>query len=554
MVPFALQLNAQTAQAIVAGSSALFLEMGQGDTYNGAVPPLQNSCAWSTGKAHAKVTDSRVGDATKNTEAGDLWVVWTTGTAIGGHAGTCADPGTDSLVDAYIKLDSTVGNRCFFANPACTLSTTAITGDTGASKLTPITETPLPSNVLSAFNNQAVNIAATDILPADAKFATYVSLAQCGPISSGSQFVGHGYGPGPVGTSISSSYDSSQFNVIDFNINSSLTDPISGNPVTSHVVVPVGASPELVVVNKTNTAAGGFGDPAVKNINRGTLALFLSNIFARTADLLPQAFAGSGGTYFAVTALSREMLSGTYRVMEHSIPNNKEIYRSQELGNCTNGTYTVTSNPLNQSRTVGTTTSSHKRVIGTGQMVTEVNAVSDSIGYAFWSVANFNGATSLKYLTVDGVDPLRDSYVDGTVPQAGTANMANVTLSHVKDGSYPVWSMLRLVTTPGNQTIAQGLADKAQAMVSFGSTTSLPDFVPFSQMNVFRAHYQPVGVSFNAGNVPSAGPSVCSAAGPEAGGDAGGLVFSMQAGNDYCILKVDTTSIQNTNSAFGVRQ
>ena len=555
LVPFALQLNAQTARAIVGGSSALFLEMGQGDSAG------SGNCNWTSSSGNV-VTDSRI--VAPNTESGNLWVVWTTG------GGSCAAPGAGAVVDAYIQLDSTVGNRCFFAQPQCVLSTTKAALDGGAGLLTGFPDTALPATVLAAFNNKPINIAATDILPADAKFATYSTLALCGPLSSGTQFIGHGYGPGPVGQIIKSSYSGKTFAPVDFNVFGS--DPITSTPVPGHVVVPVGASPVVVVLNTLN--ANGFGNAAYTNVNRGTLALFFSSIFVRTADMLPQAFAGLGGPYYGVTAISREPLSGTYRTFEHNIPNNKELFRSQEIGNCTNATYVVSTNPLNLTRTVGGTTGTHTRAIGTGEEVTQLTTVQDSIGYSFWSVANFAGKNNIKYVSVDGVDPFFDSYNNngsgglqpvGTIPQAGNNLLPNVTLGHIKDGSYPIWSMLRLVTTGGNESVAQDLATKAQSRIVFGGVNANPDFVPFNQMTVFRAHYSPVFVNYNATNTPSAGPSVCGVVGPpsgpaEAGGDAGGLVFSMQAGADYCILKGFYGDINNgvgitdKGTSFGVRQ
>jgi hypothetical protein len=550
VMPLAMTSNAQVLQANIAGSSAQFLEAGQG------IGPIgtPGNCAWTNGSStNNLLTDQRVA-APGNTDGGKLWVVWTPGST-----GTCAAPSADSQVYTYLSTDSTVGNRCLFAQPSCTLGTLSAAGAAGANALTGVTDTPLPAGVLSAFNNQPVTIAATDVLPADAKFATVSALASCAPLGTGSQFSGYGYGPGPIGTDIKSSFDGTSFHVIDFNIFGN--DPITNTAVPSTVfITPVGASPELVVVNTQNANPTGFGDPAVKNINRTTLMLFQSGLAVRTADVLNQAWAGSSATYYGVTALLREPLSGTYRTMEHSIPNNKEFYKGQESYNCGTGTtyIPVLSNPLNLTRTVGTTTGTRKRVIGTGQMVTELTSVQDSIGYAFWSAANFAGKSNIKYLTVDGVDPILDTYSNGTIPQSGNGLLPSVTLSHVKDGSYGIWSMLRLVSTSSAaQTVAQTIASAEQGMVSFGSGATQPDFVPASQLNVFRGHYAPAGVNFNSGNVASTG--ACGKA--EAGGDVGGVVFTNQAGLDYCVLKGSTTNgpgpVNDSSSgsaSFGVRQ
>lgn len=56
----------------------------------------------------------------------------------------------------------------------------------------------------------------------------------------------------------------------------------------------------------------------------------------------------------------------------------------------------------------------------------------------------------------------------------------------MKDGSYPIWSMLRLVaTSTQGKNAAQALATAAQRMMSFGSGAIQPDFVPYNQVTVF---------------------------------------------------------------------
>jgi hypothetical protein len=543
VVPFAAPLNAQVLAANVAGSSALWLEAGQGVW-------AINHCTWtSTASGVTFATDVR--PTVGLNENGNLWVGWTTGTA-----GTCAAPAADAQVFAYINLDSTLGDRCLFAQPSCTLNTTAAAGTAGVNKLgAAFPDTALPANVLATFNGQPVTVAATDILPVDAKFATYSALAVCGPLSSGTQFIGLGYGPGPVGTTINSFYSTKSFHVVDFNVFGN--DPITGTAIPAYTVTPVGAAPVVVAVNTLN--ASGFGSAAVTDVNRAQLGLLFSGIFVRTADILPSsAFAGTAATYFGVTSLIREPLSGTYNTFDHSIPNNKELFRTSDVGNCTNGLQGVTSNPMNLTRTVGTTTGARNRVIGTGEMTAEITAVQDSIGYAFWSAGNFATPTNMKYLTVDGVDPIQNSYTGGTLPTG--AALANVTLSHVADGSYPIWSELRLVSTSAAGLAgAQALAGFAQSQVSFGAGATQPDFITANNLNVFHAHFAPAFVNFNATNTASDGPRVCGASSnPEDGGDVGGLVFSLQAGADYCVLKGNYNAaggVGPTNTAsFGSRQ
>ena len=563
LVPFTAQLHGQTLAAAVAGSSALFVEAGQGAANNGG--GVQVNCAWwSNTSGQNFVTDVRPGvPAGQTNENGNLWVVWTQA------GGSCASPGAGSQVYAYINLDSTIGDRCLFAQPSCTLNTTAAALDPGSGSLLPgDVITPLPSGVLTAFNGASVNVAATDIMPADARFATFRGLSLCGPLSPGTQFQGLGYGPGPFGQVISETtfggIGGKSFHVYDFNVFG--TDPVTGAAIPSYTITPVGATPELVIVNNTNAA--GFGSASVTNVNRATLALLFSSILVRTADVIPQNFAGLAAAYSGVTAISREFLSGTYNVFEHSVPNNKELFRSQEIGNCTNGTNTVISNPLNATRTIsqgGTiTTGTHVRAIGTGDVIKAGANTVDSIGYAFWSAGNFATNTAytvgnLKYLTVDGVDPLFNAYTNGTIPNAGNGLLPSVTLENIQNGTYPIWSEIRFVSFAGGLAGAQQLAAWAQSQVSFGGGATQPDFIIAPNLNVFHSHFARPFINFNATNTASDGTRVCGAgSNPEDGGDVGGLVMSLQAGADYCVLKNNyglAGGVGPTNTAsFGVLQ
>jgi len=95
---------------------------------------------------------------------------------------------------------------------------------------------------------------------------------------------------------------------------------------------------------------------------------------------------------------------------------------------------------------------------------------------------------------VDGVDPLLNSYGPypgsagpcvsgtcpaGTIPTPGNGGLGSVTLANVADGSYPIWSFLRLVCTgSGTSTAcaaANGLTTAAQSFVTFGAAGSQAD-------------------------------------------------------------------------------
>lgn len=539
----ATSIHAQTLQFAAVGSSALYLEMGQA-----AASTL--GCVWTTtSKTVIEAKDSRVGGGTL--EGTTAWISWSPG------AGTCATPGSGSVVYTYLNSDSVIGNRCFFASPRCTISVVGAAGTTGANALPGFSDTTLPTSVANALSGASINAAATDIRPEDAKFATLRALTPCGSAIAGSQYLGLGYQTGTtgVGTAIAGSShqtagNGGSFNVFDFNLLG--TDPITHNALPgSFTVTPVGAVPVVVVVNPANT--GGFGSLLVSNIDRATLAGYLDGTYGRTADAIAQAFSGSA-TNGSVVYL-REPVSGTYNTMEYAIPNNVQNKTSQEIGppavaantagapfppfHCnggvTGGTWDPTQNPLNEDNTSlrsATGFSGRFRAIGTGNELKAVQATTDSLGYAFWSAANFAGATASnsKYLTVDGIDPIQEVWSDGLVPTSGNQLLGNVSLSHVKDGSYPIWSILRLVTDTSGTGLTAARTLVADA-VNFLSP-SQPDFVPVTALTIVRSHFAPPGVSFPSGagtNAPSNGTSTIA----EAGGDVGGLVLTLQSDGDY---------------------
>jgi len=260
--------------------------------------------------------------------------------------------------------------------------------------------------------------------------------------------------------------------------------------------------------------------------------------------------------------------------MEYAIPNNTEIQSSQDVGlasqnafnagltvpyyNCTGSApqptagQTVLSNALNVATHRGGSSPSNskrERAIGTGNEVKAVLNTTDSLGYSFWGTSNFASANAAnaKYLTVDGVDPLQQVWQDGLVPTTSNGLLGNVTFANVKNGSYPIWSKLRLAATPSGQTGASALATAAQTFVS----PTQPDFVLASQVEIVRSHFAPPfnaasPLGYNA-NFPSAGvnqPSNGDCSASEAGGDVAGLIYTLQADGDFC---ADTGIVYGNN-------
>ena len=92
-------------------------------------------------------------------------------------------------------------------------------------------------------------------------------------------------------------------------------------------------------------------------------------------------------------------------------------------------------------------------------------------------------------------------------------------------------------------TAVTNLATAAQGFVTFGTSTSRPDFVVPTQLKVVRSHFiPPAGSGLPAtaanGHVGLTG-SACTAA--EAGGDVGGVVFLLTTDSSFCSTNHVTT-------------
>ncbi|MGD0730962.1 MAG: hypothetical protein ABR956_06840 [Terracidiphilus sp.] len=553
-----------TVQLVIIGSSAQWLELGQASA-------TVQGCSWTGPKGSGTATgiqaiDTRVpgsGEGGIGTaENGTSWVTWAP------YGGTCAiTTGATTTINMFLNTDSVIGNRCYFAAPRCQMYVaSSLAGTAGQGTLTGFTDTPLPSVVQAALNNALVNVAATDIRPEDAKFASLRMFTNCGsPVVTGSQYLGLGYATSTtgVGTTIAESTvakaSPGTFHVFDFNLMGN--DPITNDALPGiYTVTPLGAVPIVVLVNPSDDS--GFGSLLVSNINRATLAGYLDGTYGRTSDIYPST-TGTTNSGIASTVFVREPLSGTYNTMEYAIPNSVELKTSQDLGlaavaanggttgttvpaaYCNGNSWLAAQNPLNETPT---SLSPHRKVsssnpnpgrfraIGTGDEIAAVLANEDSLGYGFWSAANFAGATptNAKYLTVDGIDPIQQNWVDGLVPTSGNGLLGNVTLAHVKDGSYPIWSVLRLVSDPslaGAGEPVNVLVNEAAAFLS----PAQPDFVHASTLQIVRSHFSPPGVSYPCFGTGAANDQPATGTGTlqECGGDVGGLVYSIGADIDY---------------------
>jgi hypothetical protein len=423
--------------------------------------------------------------------SGNLWVVWDT------------EPATK--VCAYLSVDSVVGNRLFFAVPRGSLVIGAAATTTAGNNAIPslIDASALPTDVFDALmptsEGLAFNAAFSDIRPEDALFATTRALTALGTT------VGNAKGLGYTDfTDINSAFTSTFAEVVNYGITG--TDPISGEPIPAYSVQNVGGQVALILVNTTDTSAAGLGNSAFTNVNRFVLARVLAGQTTRTRDLLPS----SGLPIVPLNVVLREPISGTMNTVEFCIPASKEIASSQETG------VTPLDNPLDLVSADGAW---RKRVIGTGEEVKQVGANADTLGYAFFSFGNVKPVVSTaKYLMVDGVDPLYSTYSGGTLPTCSAPCSGALTFPNVLNGTYPIWNIIRVITANPAPAGVNSIVSAAQTQVSL-----IPDFVPYSSMQVFRSHYTQSGIGAKNGHA---------AREIEAGGDMGGAVLTIQTDLD----------------------
>jgi hypothetical protein len=93
--------------------------------------------------------------------------------------------------------------------------------------------------------------------------------------------------------------------------------------------------------------------------------------------------------------------------------------------------------------------------------------------------------SSTRYLTVDGIDPIYASYAGGFFPSCTPPCPGIVSFTNIINGSYPIWSVYRVATSKAVPTGVAALIVAAQTQAA----TTIPDFVPFNQLGVFRSHY-----------------------------------------------------------------
>jgi hypothetical protein len=544
---------AQTIPFLGAGSSAAFNAIALAGA-SGAAPICTNvpnnsnlslaTNVWNWSQKNNGVAEGLDGRGSIDPAKGSFWVEWSTGT------NSPSDP--PIAICAYLNIDSIVGNRLFFATgstglPAGTLSfpggCTALATTAGQNQIPilPPDQPGLPSGVCNAINGVAFNAAPSDIRAEDAKFGVQRALT-----AWASTATGLGYGPGPIGIEIQSGITgtANQVQAVDFNISGN--DPINTSTPIAHsatgvdkkayVSLNVGGQVVLVLVNTADTTINGLGNASFHNVNSSTLARVFTGRSDRTRDLIQT----PGLAAKPLTVLQREPLSGTMNTFEFQIPRTlREQTNSQEEvsvgaqtnainpGGATPTGWTGTTNPLDLKNTKSGALK--VRVIGTGQMVSTIatgttdfagNALSNQIGYAFFSFGNVKSAIGFaKYLTVGGVDPLYPGINDNPngpgglpactapCPASTMAPFTSPTFTNVVNGGYPIWNVLRVITTGPlgantNGVCSAGATVCLLAQAAENQIAQIPDFVPYTSLTVFRSHITLTlnGVSFPGHN------------------------------------------------------
>ncbi|HVN22300.1 MAG TPA: hypothetical protein VMU05_26165, partial [Dongiaceae bacterium] len=215
-------------------------------------------------------------------------------------------------------------------------------------------------------------------------------------------------------------------------------------------------------------------------------------------------------------------------------------------GSCAAGAVDATTpcgDPLyNPTGACGSATGFKARAVGTGNVVKVVTGgltnshldTTNAIGYAFWSYQNMKPAASgcqtsagsgdvtcssylAHYLTVDAIDPFfvspggaldtAPANPNGAYnfPQCGAVQSTTnsfpcmqIPFTHIYDGSYPIWSLLRFATfanVTGKQVTPHGAINMLAAAETSAAdpTLNFSDFVPLLKNVTTAAYLQGIG-------------------------------------------------------------
>jgi hypothetical protein len=528
--------HAQTVKVMIAGSSAMWQAMAlagynTGKCVSGGTAPCFHYTA-----SNFNLTDGRptVKGGSNAVDLGNVWIVW--------------DSNATPNVWAYIKVDSVVGTRCYFAQPHCNVNITTFPAPANLISSTlwgdSSSDSTPPSSVSALFTSGTllVNTAATDIRPEDGLFAQCRANSALGGGPDNLAGLGYGVNASGVcpafgaalanleGSDILSAYplSTSTAHVLAFAISGK--DPFTGTTVPAATTTSVGAAPIIFITQRTG---------ALKTVTDASDSDLHAAFGGTNCDA--SAF---GAPVSPIQVYLREPLSGTMNTTEYT------VFRYPDALGTSQETGVAAANPLAKSCTSG---GKRYRSIGTGEEVKFVlnsttNFGTDGIGYTFFSYGNVStiaNSANYGYLTLNGIDGIFHKYgttidpgqptIAGALPSA--ANLpatcagglgafpcaeskiwsGNLSFPNLRNGSYRAWSVLRLVSNGTALTNAKLLISGAQSY----AVNTVPDFVPALKiastepgLALLRSHYTQEGVA--PVNVATTG---------DKGGDAGGCIL-----------------------------
>lgn len=562
---------AGTIQVTMVGSSGAWQLLGIG-TYNFCVTQngAGNCFHWTSASNVVNLTDTRVTPV--NVDPGTAWIVW----AVSGSSVT--------KVWSDTKVDTIVGDRCFFAQPQCTVSATSAnlagSGSTQISSSLWGADTPLPSSVVGIFTSGTfANAAASDVRAEDAAFESCRVNSALGAGSYGGAasdgLDGLGYNPNNqpgvcpanglaqasyVGTPIKSALpgSTSVANVLAFNVSGK--DPISGTTIPATTSVDLGAVAIVAFFERDKGQLNGL-----VNVTPQQLQAAFSGVNC-DASAFGQAPGGIG-------IFLREPLSGTMTATELNVLRGPTVYTGTGSGSILGMSQEANvngpvNNPLNaQSGTCLTGAGGRYRAVGSGDEISWVQKSgstlgTDGIGYTFFSYGNaskFANNPAYGYATFNNVDPIWTTYGNqnstnapydpGQPPTAGTlpgsANLpascgggfpcpekkiwtGGLSFPNIRNGSYTWWSVIRVISYAGAKAAVASLVKGAQV----AAVDDIPDFVPAVKtlgttqtdpgLEIVRSHYQEYdGAGTLIGVAPVNKPKT------QKGGDAGGVILPL---------------------------
>ena len=578
-----------TFKTLIIGASGAWSGMALGAYNNGKCP--DNVTAGTCGHASfgsstvVNVIDTRppakTGGALLTDTGASIWLVWDNyNSSTGGCASTCN-------VWAYVKVDSVVGNRCYFATPRCELSITSV--GTPEQKVPVVagawpseSGVVVPANVATLLTSTPrVNVAASEIRPEDASFAECRVNSPLGGANDGLAGLGYGTGTGVsgacptyatstsigpyVGTTFTDAISSTTAHPVAFNISGH--DPITNSTIPAFTTVDIGAYPVVFIVNGQDPN----GLLPVTNVTENQL----QSVFSGTANCIGSDLGNPSGTS-AINVYQREPLSGTMNGAEYTtfrLPRdasgNYDIVNGASQEANLGGANPITGLGCNPSHTgPGTRT----REIGNGDETTGIkNSFSgtglDGIGYMYFTysnVASLGDSTASHYLTINNADPIFQIYYPGTgsaydpaqpfsygagaLPKAadlpspcqvsgvGTFPCPEPSIwkggwsyPNIRNGSYRNWIMIRLIGATGSTPLAN-----AQTLVASTQATAVidvPDFVPALEtiVTVGGTTYDDPGLKLRHSHYTQAADvnpvhNRTDANGTESGGDVGGCL------------------------------